>query len=884
MRLLKKYNSTLDLRSSRHSILLLMLLFQYTYSVKAQEQILTGKVLDNKTNEPIAYAMVTVRTIGEDRIIKYAQSAMDGTYSLPFVMSDENYIICFSMMGYASQRVPFNKNQSVYNMKLKEQSTMLKEVIVKAPGIRQSGDTISYLVSKFADEQDHALADVLRKMPGIEVEKSGAIKYNGVAINRFYVEGRDMLGRRYGLATNNIQQKDVANVEVMENHQPIKALENLSFSQSPAINIKLKENAKSRWAGNAKLETGAPSFLRNAELSLMRFASKQQSLNTFKTNNIGLDVLRENDILLRKDFLYFLASDYELTDYVKINPGYLTDLDENRTRFNNSYSINTNNLWAIGRHYDLTSNISYINYRLTSDNHSNITYYLPDSTILVDGEEHTLARRNLVAVDLQLTLNTMSYYLKNKFSAELNWNDLEMQTLGTYPNEQITRTPFYKLSNELELVKRSKRRAFALSSYNTFLSKPQDLSVSQTTNNSFQDISSSAFFTHTNSSYTIGLKQFRLSTRVGVQGLIRHLYSNLIGIPDSLGDLKNDRNVGFLRLYMEPALEFNNNKWELKFEMPWSVSYYCNKDRLVNKKESFAKYPLSSRIHVEYKFTPQITAILTAGIFPNKIDEQLFYSGLLLRDYRNLTRGEMIYDAGEKKTFTFSFSYRNVFSSFFGNISATHIWDTSQYMPDRTFINEYVLKSYIQQHNSSRNWVIIGNLSKGVAAINGLVSMKISMAMTDASMFQNSVVTNYCNTSWTVVPQITSRVTRWFNLTFEANLAKNSLNVDKGKVRVVNKAFTQALYCNFIPVKSLILRLKSEYYYNKQDVKNSKSLFLIDSEVIYSFKRGWEVNLSAKNIFNHDSYSYSLYDGLTNIYKKYNIRPLNIMVGVFFRF
>lgn len=77
--------------------------------------------------------------------------------------------------------------------------------------------------------------------------------------------------------------------------------------------------------------------------------------------------------------------------------------------------------------------------------------------------------------------------------------------------------------------------------------------------------------------------------------------------------------------------------------------------------------------------------------------------------------------------------------------------------------------------------MIIGNLSKGVAAINGLVSMKISMAMTDASMFQNSVVTNYCNTSWTVAPQITSRVTRWFNLTFEANLARNSLSVDKGK-------------------------------------------------------------------------------------------------------
>ena len=78
-------------------------------------------------------------------------------------------------------------------------------------------------------------------MPGIDVEKSGEIKYNGRAINKFYVEGMDMLKGRYGLATNNIAAKDIATVQVLENHQPIKALKHLQISDDVAINLKLKE-------------------------------------------------------------------------------------------------------------------------------------------------------------------------------------------------------------------------------------------------------------------------------------------------------------------------------------------------------------------------------------------------------------------------------------------------------------------------------------------------------------------------------------------------------------------------------------------------------------------------------------------------------------------
>ncbi|GKT33800.1 carboxypeptidase-like regulatory domain-containing protein, partial [Aduncisulcus paluster] len=143
--------------------------------------------------------------------------------------------------------VELNKEQQIYDVYMVEKATTIKEVIVKAPGIHEKGDTITYVTSSFAGVEDKSLADVLKKMPGIEIEESGKIKYNGVEINKFYIEGKDLLGGRYGLATNNVHHQDVGSVEVMENHQPIKALEDISFSQNPAINIRLKEDAKARW-------------------------------------------------------------------------------------------------------------------------------------------------------------------------------------------------------------------------------------------------------------------------------------------------------------------------------------------------------------------------------------------------------------------------------------------------------------------------------------------------------------------------------------------------------------------------------------------------------------------------------------------------------------
>ena len=124
---------------------------------------------------------------------------------------------------------------------------MLRDVIVQAPDIYARGDTLVFNVEQYATARDNAIIDIIRRLPGIKVEDDGTIKYQGKPISKFYLDGNDFLDGQYGLATENISHKDVKSVEVMEKHQPIKALEGIEFPEQAGINLTLREDARSRW-------------------------------------------------------------------------------------------------------------------------------------------------------------------------------------------------------------------------------------------------------------------------------------------------------------------------------------------------------------------------------------------------------------------------------------------------------------------------------------------------------------------------------------------------------------------------------------------------------------------------------------------------------------
>ena len=215
------------------------------------QTVIDGSVTDSLGAAVDAY--VTVSPKGTGNIIGFADTDSKGYYKLEIKSTADSLTVTASGLTIGNHvKFVANRSQRI-DFRMNRKTIELKEVSIKADKIRQHGDTLSYLVGAYQQQGDRVIGDVLKRMPGIEVSESGAIKFNGKSIRKFYVEDMDLLQGRYGLATNNINASDVATVQVLEHHQPIKALQDRTLTDDVAINLKLKDAAKGTIAINTML-------------------------------------------------------------------------------------------------------------------------------------------------------------------------------------------------------------------------------------------------------------------------------------------------------------------------------------------------------------------------------------------------------------------------------------------------------------------------------------------------------------------------------------------------------------------------------------------------------------------------------------------------------
>ena len=267
--------------------------FLSAFSSIFAQNVITGRV-HTLQGKAVENARVLALAPADSTILGYTFTDATGSYRLSIKSTFSQLILSAASMEIErTERLIPNVSQTC-NFSVREARIFLKEVQVKARKIWGRKDTINYSVGAFIGEGDVVIADVLRKLPNIEVSLDGLIKYQGKAINKFYIEGMDALQGRYGIATNNISARDVATVQVLENHQPIKALEKTQPSSDAAINLKLKEEVKGTFGMTAQLGLGYDGKLRRSEeLVGLYVAKRRQHILTAKSNDSGQDVRAE---------------------------------------------------------------------------------------------------------------------------------------------------------------------------------------------------------------------------------------------------------------------------------------------------------------------------------------------------------------------------------------------------------------------------------------------------------------------------------------------------------------------------------------------------------------------------------------------------------------
>lgn len=254
----------------------------------AQQLTLTGTVRDT-LQQPLDVANVVVINQENQALDGFGITDDNGRFSIK-VKANSNYTLKVSYLGFVTKELSLQTKEDdmVQDVVLEPQIANLEgvEVVYDIP-ISIKGDTIVYDTDSFVSGTERKLADVLSKLPGIEVNDQGEIKVEGKKVSKVMVEGEDFFDGDSKLASKNIPANALDKVEVLRNYSEVSQLSGVTNNQDNiALNIKLKEGKKKFWFG--EITGGAGLDGRYVAHPKLFYYSPEFSLNVLTDlNNIG---------------------------------------------------------------------------------------------------------------------------------------------------------------------------------------------------------------------------------------------------------------------------------------------------------------------------------------------------------------------------------------------------------------------------------------------------------------------------------------------------------------------------------------------------------------------------------------------------------------------
>ncbi len=874
----------------------IVVFFLFSSTIFAQTEI-SGNIIGDENEKPLGGISVIVQEKSSSGILNYAITNEKGIYKLNFKSASDSVIIYFTGFNIKKESHLIKNRSQTLNFRLSSQAINLKEVRITPPKIRQAGDTLNYLVDGYLDANDRAIGDVLKKMPGIEVKESGAILYNNKPINKFYIENMDMLQGRYGIATNNIRAKDVATVQVLENHQPIKALKDKIYSEQAAINLKLKDSAKGNLIMNGMLGVGASPLLWNNELYAMYFAKKRQNISTYKGNNTGGDDSYE--------LMSFYSDDAsQLSDNGMLNvqspasPG----IRQQRYLFNRSNTLSTSNLWNLGKDYRLNFNANYLNDRQEKDSYSRSVYYLPgDSLLTIEEKMDSKQYINKGETELQLSNNSSEFYLNNALKFNGRWNTTDGSALSTTDSiNQHLDDPSYKVTNTFEWIKNKGNSTINAYSFNGYSHILQSLDVhpvlyadlfdqSREWSSMQQDITKNNFQSNNSVSWQLQTGKWKQNYKLSFKADIQHLDSELfpetadgsrIKASDSL---RNDLQWNRYEWTFAPSYTYQHYRFRTTLGIPVNYNLLHINDRVLTEKQDENRLFLNPFINLKYEFNGywNTDAFARYNNSLGGIDNS--YTGYIMHSYRNLLRNDGDLLETQRQNYSVSLNYRNPIYAIFGNLSGSYFNNKSNLLYGNDYKGILSVRQTWVIPNHSEGYSSELNLSKGIDAIASTITLGGAYRDSKSEQISQNELIRYKSNNYLINTGISTKIRSWSSFSYKFTFAesKNKVENDVSNFKPIRTA-SQNFKLNIFPKKGLIFNFGYEYFYNSAIASGNRAMSFLDAGAKYKWK-DFEFNLTYNNILNTKEYISASYSDISTYYYAYNLRPAEILLKVRFK-
>lgn len=866
---------------------------QYSFS----QTIITGKVSDKTQSKALANAIITANKLNTETTIGFGMSKPLGQFEIKANSSADSLTLIIKMLGYATQRlnVP-NKSQTI-NFELEESSIELKEIKVRPEPIKKNGDTLSYTVSAFKDKNDRVIADIIKKLPGVEVSPNGQILYQGEPINKYYIEGMDLLEGRYKLANENLNVEAVTNVEILENHQPVRMLNGVVHSEKAALNIKLKKNITT--TGQVSLGAGIDpaQLLCDVNLTPMIFTKNLQFLATYQANNVGRNnasqLMRLTPGIYRGD-----AGMENKQDWLGVqrlsNPAF----KENRWLDNNSHIGSINILKKLKNTLELRLIGDYSNDIQLQTGYTKTTFFSAeaDSIRLLENKRNDLYFNNL-KTDFTLQKNSAGKYLKNSLKIKAYWDS---QT-GIIRNQngtifQQANVPFYTFSNDYKDFFKVGKSLLTLNSSISFERKPQQLNVSPVQFATLfnadkfiqgirQEVLQTSFFTDNSVQYLKTLKGFSFDTQVGFLLEKQTLESDILLMnflePRSAGsEFRNNLNWLNQKYYVHLQSRYRKQKLNINLSTPLNFRSFAIEDIALSKSENLNRLTFEPRISLSYDLNNYLTINTSASKINSFGDINQMYYGYLLTTYRDIKRMNVPLLQAKSYSSSAGINYRNPVNSTFATFTysyalrANNLLFTNLINP-----NGSIERNAIEQNNHAYNQSLNVNASKYFGKLKTTLSMGTSVFKQQNQQFINNSLTTVITKGISPNLRVSSSLSKWFGLEYAYKLSsiKNIIS-EASKPTIVQQ--NHDLKLNFNPAEKWYLGIITEMYINNFNA--TRNLF---SDVVFRKtvgKKKIDLEAIGTNIFNSESLL-SVSNGAFNyVETSYDLRPTQVLMKVRF--
>ncbi|RYY57341.1 MAG: hypothetical protein EOO09_03060 [Chitinophagaceae bacterium] len=351
--------------------------------VTAQRGSVSGVAYDSIGSRRLPDVTVTVLRRSDSTLVSFNLSSSSGYFKISN-LPDGDYRLLASHIGYHNSSRSFSitaaaREVDLGTLVMADKSVILSEVVVssEAPPVTLVGDTVQYDADAFRTQPNANVEQLLKKMPGIQVERDGTIKANGETVKRILVDGKEFFGNDPKMATKNLPADAVDKVQMYDRRSDQSTLTGFDDGNSEkTINLKLKESKKKGLFG--KISAGAGSDDRKeARMNVNSFRGARQLSALAMGNNTNTEGFGFSDI-------GSFAGDAGRTG----PGGRVTQEQASAMASAASTNQGIRTIWGTGLNYnniigtktDFTSNYFYNHFNPATSTNSERTYLLPDSS------------------------------------------------------------------------------------------------------------------------------------------------------------------------------------------------------------------------------------------------------------------------------------------------------------------------------------------------------------------------------------------------------------------------------------------------------------------------------------------------------------------------